>query len=137
MKKLEKLSLAASLDLSEKYRMIELEAISSFQNYKNSVAKTLASKTEKKSSLLALNGIQKEAEFGIRTVLDELDAEVEYLNASANLIKSEAEQIYYLLTIKDVLGKLSIKDINESYNDNFILKENKMNFKILDKKMFN
>ena len=137
LKKLEKLSLAASLDLSEKYRMIELEAISSFQNYKNSVAKTLASKTEKKSSLLALNGIQKEAEFGIRTVLDELDAEVEYLNASANLIKSEAEQIYYLLTIKDVLGKLSIKDINESYNDNFILKENKMNFKILDKKMFN
>ena len=137
LKKLEKLSLAASLDLSEKFRMIELEAISSFQNYKNSVAKTLASKTEKKSSLLALNGIQKEAEFGIRTVLDELDAEVEYLNASANLIKSEAEQIYYLLTIKDVLGKLSIKDINESYNDNFILKENKMNFKILDKKMFN
>ena len=137
LKKLEKLSLASSLDLSEKYRMIELEAISSFQNYKNSVAKTLASKTEKKSSLLALNGIQKEAEFGIRTVLDELDAEVEYLNASANLIKSEAEQIYYLLTIKDVLGKLSIKDINESYNDNFILKENKMNFKILDKKMFN
>ena len=137
LKKLEKLSLAASLDLSEKYRMIELEAISSFQNYKNSVAKTLASKTEKKSSLLALNGIKKEAEFGIRTVLDELDAEVEYLNASANLIKSEAEQIYYLLTIKDVLGKLSIKDINESYNDNFILKENKMNFKILDKKMFN
>ena len=137
LKKLEKLSLAASLDLSEKYRMIELEAISSFQNYKNSVAKTLASKTEKKSSLLALNGIQKEAEFGIRTVLDELDAEVEYLNASANLIKSEAEQIYYLLTIKDVLGQLSIKDINESYNDNFILKENKMNFKILDKKMFN
>lgn len=137
LKKLEKLSLAASLNLSEKYRMIELEAISSFQSYKNSVAKTLASKTEKKSSLLALNGIQKEAEFGIRTVLDELDAEVEYLNASANLIKSEAEQIYYLLTIKDVLGKLSIKDINESYNDNFILKENKMNFKILDKKMFN
>ncbi|MDC0457642.1 TolC family protein, partial [Alphaproteobacteria bacterium] len=137
LKKLEKLSLAASLDLSEKYRIIELEAISSFQNYKNSVAKTFASKTEKKSSLLALNGIQKEAEFGIRTVLDELDAEVEYLNASANLIKSEAEQIYYLLTIKDVLGKLSIKDINESYNDNFILKENKMNFKILDKKMFN
>ena len=64
-----------------------------FQNYKNSIAKTLASKAEKKSSLLALNGIQKETKFGIRTVLDELDAEVEYLNASANLIKSEAEQI--------------------------------------------
>ena len=137
LRKLAKLSLAASLDLSEKYRQVELEAIFSFQNYKNSVAKTLASKTEKKSSLLALNGIQKEAEFGMRTVLDELDAEVDYLNASTNLIKSEAEQVYNLLIIKNVLGKLSIKDINQSYNDNFILKENELNFNILDKKMFN
>ena len=46
------------------------------------------------SSLLALNGIKKEAQFGIRTVLEVLDAEVEYLNASTNVIKSEAEEIY-------------------------------------------
>ena len=71
----------------------------SFQNYKNAIAKTIASESEKKSSLLALNGIKKEAEFGIRTVLEELDAEVEYLNASANLIKSEAEKVYNLLSI--------------------------------------
>ena len=41
--------------------------------------KLLHLQSEKKSSLLALNGIKKEAEYGIRTVLDVLDAEVEYL----------------------------------------------------------
>ena len=92
---------------------------------------------KKKSSLLALNGIKKEAEFGIRTVLEELDAEVEYLNASANLIKSEAEKVYNLLSIKAILGELTIKVIDSKYIDNFDLKDKDLNFNILDMKMFN
>jgi outer membrane protein len=129
--------MASSLDLSEKYREVELDAISSFQNYKNAIAKTIASESEKKSSLLALNGIKKEAEFGIRTVLEELDAEVEYLNASANLIKSEADKVYNLLSIKAILGELTIKVIDSEYIDNFNLKDKDLNFNILDMKMFN
>lgn len=137
LRRLDKLYMASSLDLSEKYRKVELDAISSFQNYKNSIAKIIASESEKKSSLLALNGIKKEAEFGIRTVLEELDAEVEYLNASANLIKSEAEKVYNLLSIKAILGELTIKVIDSKYKDNFVLKDNDLNFNILDMKMFN
>ena len=137
LRRLDKLYMASSLDLSEKYRKVELDAISSFQNYKNAIAKTIASESEKKSSLLALNGIKKEAEFGIRTVLEELDAEVEYLNASANLIKSEAEKVYNLLSIKAILGELTIKVIDSKYIDNFDLKDKDLNFNILDMKMFN
>ena len=137
LRRLDKLYMASSLDLSEKYRKVELDAISSFQNYKNSIAKIIASESEKKSSLLALNGIKKEAEFGIRTVLEELDAEVEYLNASANLIKSEAEKVYNLLSIKAILGELTIKVIDSEYIDNFNLKDKDLNFNILDMKMFN
>jgi outer membrane protein len=137
LRRLDKLYMASSLDLSEKYRDVELDAISSFQNYKNAIAKTIASESEKKSSLLALNGIKKEAEFGIRTVLEELDAEVEYLNASANLIKSEAEKVYNLLSIKAILGELTIKVIDSKYIDNFDLTDKDLNFNILDMKMFN
>ena len=75
--------------------------------------------------------------FGIRTVLEELDAEVEYLNASANLIKSEAEKVYNLLSIKAILGELTIKVIDSEYIDNFNLKDKDLNFNILDMKMFN
>ena len=129
--------MASSLGVAEKYRQVELDSISSFQNYKNSIAKIIASESEKKSSLLALDGIKKEAEFGIRTVLEELDAEVEYLNASANLIKSEADKVYNLLSIKAILGELTIKVIDSEYIDNFNLKDKDLNFNILDMKMFN
>ena len=137
LRRFEKLSIASSIDLSEKYRQIELSTISSYQNYKSSIAKTLASDSEKKSSLLALKGIKKEAQFGIRTVLDVLDAEVEYLNASTNLIKSKTEEIFNLFYIKSILGNFSIKDIKSEYKINYYMKNNDLNFNILDSKMFN
>ena len=87
--------------------------------------------------MLALNGIKKESEFGIRTILDVLDAEVEFLNASSNLIKSQADEVFSVFQIKSILGSLSIKDINNDLNVKYDLKENKLDLNILDFKMFN
>ena len=135
--RLEKLALASSIDLAEKYREVELSAISSLQSYKTSVAKTFALQSQKDSSLLALNGIKKEAKYGIRTILDVLDAEVDFLNASANLIKSQTEQIYNLFSIKAILGDLSIQDINSNYKIDNKIKENNTKFNVLNSKIFN
>ena len=137
IKKLDNLSRASSVELSEKKRQVELSAISSYQNYKSAIAKTKASESEKKSSLLALNGIKKESEFGIRTILDVLDAEVDFLNASSNLIQSQADEIYSVYQIKSILGSLSIKDINNDLDVKYNLKQNKLDFNILDRRMFN
>ena len=137
IKKLDNLSRASSIQLSEKQRQVELSAISSYQNYKSAIAKTKASESEKKSSLLALNGIKKESEFGIRTILDVLDAEVDFLNASSNLIQSQADEIFSIYQIKSILGNLSIKDINNDLDVKYDLIENKLDFNILDRRMFN
>ena len=137
IKKLDNLLKASSVELSEKQRQVELSAISSYQNYKSAIAKTKASESEKKSSLLALNGIKKESEFGIRTILDVLDAEVDFLNASSNLIQSQADEIFSVYQIKSILGSLSIKDINNDLDVKYDLKENKLDFNILDRRMFN
>ena len=137
LKKLDNLSRASLVEFSEKKRQVELNVISSYQNYKSAIAKTRASESEKKSSLLALNGIKKESEFGIRTILDVLDAEVEFLNASSNLIQSQADEIFSVYEIKSILGSLSIKDINNDLDVKYDLKENKLDFNILDPKMFN
>ena len=137
IKKLDNLSRASSIEFAEKQRQVELSAISSYQNYKSAIAKTKASESEKKSSLLALNGIKKESEFGIRTILDVLDAEVDFLNASSNLIQSQADEIFSVYQIKSILGSLSIKDINNDLDVKYDLKENKLDFNILDRRMFN
>ena len=137
LKKLHNLSRASLVELSEIKRQVELSAISSYQNYKSAIAKTKASESEKKSSLLALNGIKKESEFGIRTILDVLDTEVEFLNASSNLIQSQADEVFSVYEINSILGSLSIKDINNDLDVKYDLKKNKLNLNILDPKMFN
>jgi outer membrane protein TolC len=131
------LASASTVDLAEEYRQVKLNAISSFQNYQSAVAKTLASKSEKKSSLLALQGIQKEAEFGIRTVLDVLEAEVDYLNGSTNLITSEADEVYDLFYLRSIMGNLSLEDFGDQKTINFNLKNKELNFEIFDRKTFN
>ena len=91
----------------------------------------------KKSSLLALQGIQKEAEFGIRTVLDVLEAEVDYLNGSTNLITSEADEVYDLFYLRSIMGNLSLEDFGDQKTINFNLKNKELNFEIFDRKTFN
>ena len=137
IRRLDKLSMASSIDLSEKYRQVKLNAISSFENYQSAIAKTQASKSEKKSSLLALQGIQKEAEFGVRTVLDVLEAEVDYLNGSTNLITSEADEIYEMFYVRSVMGNLSLEDFGGNRQIDLKLENEKIDFKIFDLKMFN
>ena len=137
IRRLDKLSIASSMDLSEKYRQVKLNAISSFENYQSAIAKTQASKSEKKSSLLALQGIQKEAEFGVRTVLDVLDAEVNYLNGSSNLITSEADEIYEMFYVRSVMGNLSLEDFGGNRQIDLKIENKKLDFKIFDLKMFN
>ena len=137
IRRLDKLSMASSIDLSEEYRQVKLNAISSFENYQSAIAKTQASKSEKKSSLLALQGIQKEAEFGVRTVLDVLEAEVDYLNGSTNLITSEADEIYEMFYVRSVMGNLSLEDFGGNRQIDLKLENKRLDFKIFDRKMFN
>ena len=137
IRRLDKLSMASTMDLSEKYRQVKLNAISSFENYQSAIAKTQASKSEKKSSLLALQGIQKEAEFGVRTVLDVLEAEVDYLNGSTNLITSEADEIYEMFYVRSVMGNLSLEDFAGNRQIDLKLENKTLDFKIFDLKMFN
>ena len=66
-----------------------------------------------------------------------LDAEVDFLNASSNLIQSQADEIFSVYQIKSILGSLSIKDINNDLDVKYELKENKLDFNILDRRMFN
>ena len=137
IRRLDKLSMASSIDLSEEHRQVKLNAISSFENYQSAIAKTQASKSEKKSSLLALQGIQKEAEFGVRTVLDVLEAEVDYLNGSTNLITSEADEIYEMFYVRSVMGNLSLEDFGGNRQIDLKLENKRLDFKIFDRKMFN
>jgi TolC family type I secretion outer membrane protein len=61
---------------------------------------------------LALEGVQKEAEVGARTVLDVLDAEQELLDSQVSLARSQRNQVVAAYQLKSALGVLTARQLD-------------------------
>lgn len=70
-------------------------------------ANIVSATSQVEANALALNGVRREAQLGVRTTLDVLDAEQEYLNAQVALANSERNSrtaTFLLLAAMGVLG---------------------------------
>lgn len=75
-------------------------------------ARIEAIKTQVLAAETALEGVQREAGVGSRTVLDVLDAEQELLDARVNLVKSQRDETVSELTVLSSVGNLTAVDLN-------------------------
>lgn len=75
---------------------------------------------------VALEGVQREAQVGARTVLDVLDAEQELLNARVNLVRARRDERYAAYQLLSAMGQLTagnlglpvtVYDPSEHYED--------------------
>ena len=64
------------------------------------------------ASLMALEGIKKEAEVGSRTILNILDAEQDVLEEKVDLVRLKKDIFYNSFSILAQIGKLNAKDLN-------------------------
>lgn len=60
---------------------------------------------------VALEGVQREAEVGARTVLDILDAEQELLDSQVNLVRAQRDQIVAAYTLKTAVGEMTAQNL--------------------------
>jgi len=75
-------------------------------------ARIEAIKTQVLAAETALEGVQREAGVGSRTVLDVLDAEQELLDARVNLVRSQRDETVAELTLLSSVGNLTAADLN-------------------------
>ena len=64
-----------------------------------------------KASKIALEGVQREAAVGSRTVLDVLDAEQELLDAKVNLVGANRDQLVASFQLQESVGNLTAKNL--------------------------
>jgi outer membrane protein len=91
---------------------VEQDVTNAWQNYTTTDSVIISTEAAAKASELALEGVRQENEFGVRTVLDVLDAEQEYLNTKVNLvraIRNHKIQAYRLLAS---VGKLTADELS-------------------------
>ena len=67
--------------------------------------------SEIQASQIALEGVEKEALVGSRTVLDVLDAEQELLNAKVNLVGAQRDEIAAAYELKAAVGSLTAREL--------------------------
>lgn len=60
-----------------------------------------------KASEVALEGVQREAAVGSRTVLDVLDAEQELLDAKVSIVRAQRDETVALFELKSAIGELT------------------------------
>ena len=64
--------------------------------------------TEVEANQVALEGVEREAAVGARTVLDILDAEQELLDAQVNLVRAERDAVVAAFELKTALGAMTV-----------------------------
>lgn len=97
----------AKSNTSEAKRRVALEARSAFQNYIAAAAQLDAVAAEVDAANLVLEGISSEVEFGLKTFLDELDAESGVNAALLRQVQTRQSILISAYRLKNALGQLS------------------------------
>jgi len=112
--------------VSESLRAVEADVVSAWQGLATSRAEIAAFTEEVNANTVALEGTEREAQVGERTVLDILDAEQELFQSQINLAVAERDEVVASYTLQATLGRLTaeylrlpvtIYNVNEYYEE--------------------
>ena len=102
------------LDLENTRRTVSENVESAWESLKSAQGSIQSIKAQIVAAHIALEGVEREASVGSRTVLDVLDAEQELLDAKVSLIGAERDEILACFKLKESIGQLTAAGINLS-----------------------
>lgn len=82
-------------------------ATTAWENWQARRAAIVALRTQIQAAEVALEGVQREAQVGARTVLDVLDAERELLNGRVNLVDAQSDEKIAAFELMQAVGRLT------------------------------
>ena len=106
-------------EIEEAVRLIRESVIQSWEQLETARSRIGADEESVRANIIALEGVEQEAQVGSRTTLDVLDAEQELLGSKVNLVTSRRDQYVALYNVLASIGKLNARDLelNVEYYD--------------------
>lgn len=86
-------------------------ATSAWNNLQTARAALTSFRKAVQANEVALEGVQREAEVGARTVLDILDAEQELVDSQVDLVAAQRDEIVATFELKTAIGELSAQEL--------------------------
>ena len=100
------------LKIDQAQRTATEKATKAWESLKTARARKKSFQTQIKASEVALDGVQREAAVGSRTVLDVLDAEQELLDAKVSYVRSQRDEAVAYFRLKESMGQLTATKTN-------------------------
>lgn len=97
----------ARREIDAAQREVIEEATAAWADLDAARAAIVSFRKEVEANEVALEGVEREAEVGARTVLDILDAEQELLDSQVNLVRSQRDEVVASYTVKSAVGDLT------------------------------
>lgn len=88
-------------------RDVQEQVSRTWETLQSTKASILSYQAQITAAEVALEGVQREAAVGSRTVLDVLDAEQELLNAKVSLVRAQRDELVASFELKSALGRLT------------------------------
>ncbi len=83
-----------------------------YENYQASLSVIESTEASVKASEVALTGVRQENEFGVRTILDVLDAEQELFTNQVALVNAQRDRIVRAFTLLAATGQLTAQNLH-------------------------
>ena len=100
------------IEIEQARRAAVQEATSGWEQLVAARARKQALEAEVRAQEIALEGVKQEALVGTRTVLDELNAEQELLDARVGLVEAQRDEVIAGLTLAAAVGLLTSEPLN-------------------------
>jgi outer membrane protein len=92
-------------------RDAEQQVTQSWENLQAAEDRTMAYEAQVKSARLVLEGVQREAQLGARTVVETLNAEQELFSAETNLAQAKHDAEVFAFQLRSAIGRLTAKSL--------------------------
>jgi outer membrane protein len=96
----------------DEQRRVAVETASrAWESLQTAKARVVSFNAQIDASVVALEGVQREASVGSRTVLDVLDAEQELLDARVSHVRARRDELVAMYEVKSALGQMTARDL--------------------------
>lgn len=102
---------SATARLEETRRDVQQRATTAWANYRAALSVILSSRQQVEANKLALQGAEQEQRVGLRTTLDVLNTQQDYLNSQLTLINAERDAYVSAHTLMAVVGTLNAANL--------------------------
>ena len=99
------------LEVDEARRAVQSNLVGAWQAYATAQAQTVAFREEVTANEVALEGTEREAQVGERTVLDVLDAEQALFQSQINLANAQRDAVVASYALQAAIGQLTAEDL--------------------------